>query len=120
MDIEGGEYFAIKGAEQIIKNSRPIITVEPRFPAVCSIIEILNKYDYEVCDMYGYSIHNQVHNIPSDLLFYPKEKQDVVNFVNDIFITNHKPQNFKVTTVLGEHNIRTIADERWNKHITSK
>ena len=89
-------------------------------PSLSNLYKSACWYEREVCDMYGYSIHNQVHNIPSDLLFYPKEKQDVVNFVNDIFITNYKPQNFKVTTVLGEHNIRTIADERWNKHITSK
>ena len=114
MDIEGGEYFAVRGAEQIIKNSRPIITIEPRFSVTTGVypmIEFLNNYDYKVCDLYGYSIYNQIHNIWSDWLFYPKEKQDVVDFVNDIYITKYAPSNFKVTTVLGDHNLATIHDQ---------
>ena len=110
MDIEGGEYLAMKGAEQILKKSRPLISIEP--PAIhpnyrsnlISIINFFDKHNYKLKDIYGYSIYNQIHNLWCDWLYYPEEKQDIVNFVNDIFIKNIKPQNFKMTTILGNHN----------------
>jgi len=117
MDIEGQEYFAIKGAKQIIEKSRPLITIEspsshPNFRNNIMLInDFFNEHNYKLKDIYGYSAYNQIHNLWCDWLYYPEEKQDIVNFVNDIFIENIKPQNFKMTTILGDHNFKSDYDQ---------
>lgn len=48
LDLEGGEYFALKGAKNILNNDRPVVAFEDgRFYATRS-------YDYECKDLYDY------------------------------------------------------------------
>jgi FkbM family methyltransferase len=62
LDIEGYEYYALKGAENTIKNHRPIIAVEKaghesRYGLTWeNIVDYLAEFGYRIIDTYRYEV----------------------------------------------------------------
>lgn len=103
LDVEGMEYWVIKGAQNIIKEERPIFTYEVHLnidERLSKIKNILHDNDYII-----YMINEVLPGNRSDcrnLLAIPKEKIENIDFVEDM-LKEFNDYKYSVIIHLGEH-----------------
>ena len=72
MDIEGAEYQALSGMENIIKNGNPILFLSLHGPEVareCSYF--IRRYDYKIYNLDGCLLRNYDDELPDEIVALP-------------------------------------------------